>query len=266
MKTNHFIILVLCLIGTCSFAQDIVRTEVTGKVIVDRNELEGITVYNSSSNEGTVTDKEGGFTLKVALNDQVQFAALQFQNFDVVITEEIISSKSLIVYLVEQVNKLDEVIILPHDLTGNINVDTKSITLVNPDLDALYFGLANLHRMEFFDGYSTKVDNIALQSGTLMYQTDFVKVIGTIVKPFLKSKSRKSESEFKPKQTILDLYPKVYLKDILSLPEKDIVEFIYFVEEQDFDFNLLNPQREMEFLKFLKSQEHKFALIKYGEE
>jgi len=266
MKTKYFIILVLCLIGTYSFAQDIIRTEVTGRVIVDRNELEGITVYNSSSNKGTVTDNEGGFKLNVALNDRVEFAALQFQDFEVVITKEIISSKSMIVYLVEQVNKLDEVIILPHDLVGNLNVDTKSITLVNPDLDALYFGLANLDKMEFFDGYSTRVDNIALQSGTLKYQADFVKILGTLLKPFLKPELRKNDLEFKSKQTILEMYSKEYLKNILSISEKHIVEFIFYVEEQDFDFNLLDPKREMEFLEFLKSQEQKFALIKYGEE
>jgi len=264
MKTKRFIVLIFCLIGTVLYSQTINRVEIRGKVVVDWNELEGITVYNASSNKGTVTDKEGVFELEVAINDRVQFAALQFQNFEVVITQDVMESKFLTVFLVEQVNKLDEVIILPHDLTGNIAIDLKSVELVNPDLDAVYFGLDNLDKMEFFDGYSTRVDNMALQSGVLKYQADFVKLLSTIIKPFVKSNTRRRNKKQIPNRTILGLYSKVYLKGVLSIPESDIVEFVFFVEEDNFDLKLLNPKREFEFLEFLKSQEEKFVLVKYG--
>jgi len=258
-------VLLLSLTSAISFSQNFEHVEISGRVVVDRNDLEGITVYNTSSNLGTVTDKEGVFTLKVSLNDLVQFAALQFQNFEIVITQEILDSKVLTVFLVEQVNKLDEVIILPHDLLGNLVLDTKSIELINPNLDALYFGLANLDKIEFANQHLDIVENIAFQTNVIKYQTDFVKIIGAIFKPFAKPKSSKVRNQLREKQTILDLYSLAYLKEILSLPENDLVEFIYFVEEDDFDFSLLNPKREFDFLELLKSQEQKFALIKYGE-
>jgi len=265
MKTNYFITLILCLICSVLCAQNVERVEIEGRVVVDRNDLEGITVYNSSSNKGTVTDKEGGFTIKVALNDRLQFAALQFENFEVNITQDVLDSKILTVFLVEQVNKLDEVIILPHDLSGNLAIDTKSVALFNPNLDALYFGLANLDKMEFENQHLEVVENTALQTNVIKYQTDFVKIIAAILKPITTSKSKKIKKELKPKQAILDLYTMAYLKELLSIQDKDIVEFLYFVEDNNFDLSLLNPEKEFEFLKYLKSQEQKFALIKYAE-
>ena len=113
-------------------AQDVERIEISGKIVVDSNDLEGITVYNSSSNKGTVTDENGKFLLNVALNDIVEFRALQFQDFTVTIDENIIKSKKMTVFLVEKVNKLDEVVILPYDLTGNLAVDIESVRTFNP--------------------------------------------------------------------------------------------------------------------------------------
>ena len=42
-----------------------------------------------------------------------------------------------------------------------------------------------------------------------------------------------------------------YLVDALNMKEKDIPEFIYYVEENDFDLALLEANRELDFLNFL---------------
>ena len=266
VKTNHFFVIILCLISSISLAQDIVRVEIKGTIIVDRNELEGVTVYNTSSNKGTVADKEGHFVLEVGLNDRVQFAALQFKNFEVVIIQEILDTRSMTVLLVEQVNKLPEVIILPHDLTGNLIADVNSIALVNPNLDALYFGLDNLDKIEFDNEHLEEINNIALENNTIKYGINMVDVIGLLTKALFKPKKRNKISQPLEKKTILDVYPKDYLQNILSIPDKDIVEFIYFVEEHNFDFTLLAVNREFEFLNFLKEQQAKFVAVQYGKE
>ena len=144
MKTNQIILLLMCLTSTFTFSQNKNRTEIVGTIIVDRNDKEGVTVFNSSSGKGTITDEDGKFTIEVALNDRIEFSALQFEDFAVVITQQIIDFKEITVFLIEQINKLDEVLILPYNLTGNLSFDTKNIELMNPNLDALYFGLVNL--------------------------------------------------------------------------------------------------------------------------
>ena len=108
------IVFILCCLSVFGLhAQDIERTLVNGRIVVSTNDKEGVTVYNSSSNKGTTTDENGDFELMVAINDVVEFGALQFKDFEIKVTEDIVTSKKLTVILVEEVNKLDEVVILP---------------------------------------------------------------------------------------------------------------------------------------------------------
>ena len=107
------LLLLFSLYALFAFGQDRERIAINGKIIVQSEDKEGVTVYNTSSNRGATTDKEGYFKISVAVNDVVEFGALQFQDFTVVISEKIINSRSLTVILVEEVNKLDEVILLP---------------------------------------------------------------------------------------------------------------------------------------------------------
>ena len=263
MQTNRFFIIILCLISSISFAQDIVRIEIKGHIIVERNDLEGVTVYNASTNKGTVTDKDGNFVLEVGLNDNVEFAALQFKDFKVAITQDIIDAKAMTVLLVEQVNKLPEVVILPHNLTGDLVTDVSNIELVNPNLDALYFGLGNLDKIDFTEDHLSAVTNIAMAQRNLMYGVNMANIFGLLLNELFPPKNK---IEFIPdykKRRILDVYDTEYLIAALNILEKDLIEFVYYVEEDNFDFALLDSNREFEFLKFLKGQQQKFVAIKY---
>ena len=86
---------------------------------------------------------------------------LQFKDFTIAITEKVITSKRLTVILVEEINKLDEVVILPFDLTGNLNADLENVRTYNVSLDDVYFGLDHIEDFEFSADYKTKADNLA---------------------------------------------------------------------------------------------------------
>lgn len=265
MKTNLIILLLICLTSSDIISQSTNRTEITGTIIVDRNDKEGVTVFNSSSGKGTITDKDGKFTIEVALNDRIEFSALQFADFAVVITQQILDVKEITVFLIEQINKLDEVLILPYNLTGNLSFDAKNIELMNPNLDALYFGLGNLDEFEFTPDHLTEIENIAINENRLVNGIDVVNVFGKLLIPIFKSKNTKTEaSPIYKKGSILDVYSKEYLSETLSIKDADVIEFVYYIEENNFDRSLLEPDRELDFLAFIKQQEKKFVKIKYG--
>ena len=77
---KRFILFVLCVTGFTVYAQDFKRIEVHGKIIVESNDVYGITIFNTSSNKGTITNDKGEFKLAVRLNDVIEVSALQFQN------------------------------------------------------------------------------------------------------------------------------------------------------------------------------------------
>jgi hypothetical protein len=251
-------------LSTIAIAQEVERVEVNGRIIVDRNDVEGVTVYNHSSQTGTVTDEEGNFTINVTIIDRVEFGALQFQKFTITITEEIIESKEMTVHLVEKVNTLDEVVILPYGLTGNLNEDISNVELENPNLDALHFGLNNLDKIEFAPDHLTGVHNLAMEESRLVNGFNPLEIIGLIADKIFVAKKKEPFVPIYERKSIMSIYDMKYLVDALNMKEKDIPEFIYYVEENDFDLALLEENRELDFLDHLNKKKEEFFNLKNG--
>jgi hypothetical protein len=262
----------ICLIAFIGFnfliakAQDVQRIEVNGRIIVDSPDIEGLTVFNASSNKGTITDEEGKFSILVTLNDRLEFSALQFENFVVVITQDIIDSNALTVVLVEEVNKLPEVIILPYGLTGNLTVDAIRAKTFNPNLDALYFGLDNLDKIDFTDDYISGVRNTAMPDNRFYYAADAIKIIGLLVKPLFKSKKNRDEATLASDRDIVEKYSPEYLMDKLNIPKHQMNEFIYFVEDSGMDKTLLEDGKELQFLEYIIKKSKEFQANKNGKD
>ncbi len=251
MKNNYFLSIIFGFIISLGFSQDINRIEVFGKIIVDSVDVEGVTIYNTSSNKGTVTDIEGQFSIEVALNDRVEVSALQFEKFIIVISEDILSSKIMTVFLIEKVNKLDEVIILPYGLSGNLIVDMESVKTFNPDLDAIYFGIQNSDKFEFSDDYKSEVINMAMVEGNYYNGVDFVKVAALLLKPIFKPKKKDIPNVSNLYQDLTTKYSLSYLANNLNIPKDSVNEFVYFVEDNGFDKSFMEDGNELQFLEFL---------------
>ncbi|NNK81676.1 MAG: hypothetical protein HKO92_01005, partial [Flavobacteriaceae bacterium] len=164
------------------------------------------------------------------------------------ITKEILLAKSKTVFLIEQVNKLDEVIILPYGLTGDLKTDVTSAKTINPNLDAIYFGLENMNAFEFSDDYKSEVVNSTMTPHELKYGTDFRKIIEGLLKPLFK---KTKEIKLTSKETFRTKYSAQYLLKRLDIPKEDIGFFIDYVEEQDIDPNMLETGNEFMFLDYL---------------
>lgn len=270
MKQN--LLLIFFLSVTClAFAQDIKRAEISGKIVVNSEDLENVTIYNTSSNKGTLTDEKGQFKINVALFDVLEVRALQFQDFTVTIDQNIIASKKATIFLVERINKLDEVVVLPYDLTGNLVVDMESVRTFNPDLDAIYFGILDISAYEFPDDNKSEVENIAARGpgNDIRYQMDGVAIIGMLLKPLFKSNKERKENERAevvniPTTGLRDYYSGRYIEDNFGIPGDKVNEFVTYVENHGLDYSLLKKGKEMEFLEFLTQKSKEFLKAPSG--
>lgn len=265
------LLLILCLfLPILSIAQDVKRIEISGKIVVNSEDLENVTIYNTSSNRGTLTDENGKFKIDVALFDVLEVRALQFQDFTITIDKNIIDSKKATIFLVEQVNKLNEVVILPYDLTGNLMADMESVRTFNPDLDAIYFGIGAIDSYEFPADYKSEVENIAARGpNDIRYQLDGVAIIGMLLKPLFSSKSEKKEKKIEktaniPTTGLRDYYSAHYIMDNFKIPEGKVDEFVVYVESHGLDYGLLKKGKEMEFLEFLNQKSTEFLNTQSG--
>lgn len=267
MKKLLFLITVVFL-NSSAWSQSSERIEVTGKIVVSSDDIEGITVYNSSSNKGTTTNEKGEFTIKVMLNDRVEFGALQFQDFRIIINEKIMASKKMTVFLVEQVNKLDEVVILPYDLSGNLLVDIEGVKTFNADLNAIYFGIKHSSAYEFPDDQRSKAENPVMhsQGQTMVNGANVGNILGLLLKPLFKSKlsSKKlvdGSIETGSINSLTEEYSSQFLFDNFSIPINKTDSFIQYIETHGIDYGLLESGRELEFLEFITQKSKLFLTV-----
>jgi len=251
------LLLFFSLFTLTAFSQDVERILINGKIIVSSEDKEGVAVYNTSSNKGTITDKDGYFTITVGLNDVVEFSALQLKDFKVIISDKIINSKRLTIILVEEVNKLDEVVLLPFDLTGNLNADLENVRTYNVSLDDVYFGLDHMTDFEFSADYKTKTDNLAFNeyNPRVDNMLNLVNLAGFLVSQVVdidkdKSNSKEEKALNKtPFKEALDKYSINYIHSNFNIPLDQVEAFTDYVEEQGVDDKLLDKDKEIQFLE-----------------
>ena len=240
-------------------AQVLNRIDVKGRIIVASGDIEGVTVYNTSSNKGTITNTKGEFSIRVRLNDVVEISALQFQKITLKVDEKILNNKYFTVYLVERVNKLDEVIIMPYDmLSGNMVADVKSVETFNPDMDAIYFGVNDIYAYEFTDDYKSLVVNTAMTPEHFRFGTDVAKILGSILKPVFKSNKETKQIGRVKYKDLTDVYGREFLSHTFKIPEDKIEAFIAYVETNNFDYELLKDDNEIKLIEHLYAQSQQF--------
>ena len=254
---KKLLLVLLCLTFFNATSQTFQRVKVDGKIIVEGNDVDGITVFNTSSNKGVITNENGEFTIEVALNDYIEFRALQYQNFDLQINEAIIESKRIRVFLIEEINKLDEILVLTKGLSGDLKTDVGTVTTFNPKLDALYFGIKRSDDYEFSADERSQITNEAIhsQSQTMVNGLNIINVVDQLLLPLFRSGVKDKKSSGVPDVPVSSIkyyFGSEFIIDNFNIPEHRVEEFIRFVEDdKNFDVSLLNYGKELEFLEVL---------------
>ncbi|MBJ6369644.1 carboxypeptidase-like regulatory domain-containing protein [Snuella sedimenti] len=249
-----------------TFSQNFLRIEVKGKIIAESNDVSGIAIFNKSSNTGTVTNDNGMFDIKVKLNDVIEVSAIQFQNITFQVNEAIMESRSMKIFLIEEIRKLDEVIVSNNKLSGNLNTDVENTKAFSLKLDALYFGLRAADNNKFEPDYKSKVKNNLMNSQrqTMIYGLNIVNVVDQLLLPLFRSKvaDKKTHGITEiPIEYIKQYFGSEFLTHHFNIPEHRVEEFIQFVQAEDFDYSLLNYGKEMQFLEFLHKKSITFLKI-----
>lgn len=267
--TKKLLLLLFIVSSPVLLAQDIERTKVLGKIHVPQGEdAEGISVYNISSQKGIITDTNGSFEIEVTENDRVQISALQYQSFTVMVDRGVIERKIMNIFLNPAVNQLEEVVVRPYDLSGNINVDVKKIPTysVAKDWDMSYGALEYGYEFKPDDktGISGNAAEEALHSEGLKNGADVLAIMGGVAQLLFPRGKKISVAETERNKALVSnniqqRFSKHFITDNFDIPEDKAVDFLFYAQENGLDQNLLKSQNEMELMEFLskKSKEYK---------
>ena len=96
-----------------------------GKIYNHNEDVSGVSVINSSSQMGTVTDRYGTFSIPVQIGDTLIIRAVQFITEQVVISPPLFNNLYYETYLTPEVTDLGEIQISDQKLTGSLAKDSK---------------------------------------------------------------------------------------------------------------------------------------------
>ncbi len=116
---------VITAVASTSCAQESVS--LNGRVYSESGDVSATHVLNTSTNRATITDADGFFDIDVRLNDTLVFSAVQYKKKEIVVTASILGSKLLVVPLEEVLTQLEEVVVTPYSLTGDMSRDLNRI-------------------------------------------------------------------------------------------------------------------------------------------
>jgi len=244
------------------FGQETGRKLMKGLVVSDSIQVENITIRNSTANIFTVTDANGNFKLLAKENDTLVFSGVSFLSSYLVVSQTHVSEAFVKIRLSVKINELDELVVRPYTLSGNLETDTKKLVVktVNLNLEAVDLSLPK------FD--YTSVTNSALKSITPGTGNDYngvdLKMLGKrIAKAIFKSKPKPKKVEFVSdkifSEAVREKFSGQFFLETLKLKPEQVVLFLAFCDDNSAHTRaLLHPGKEFELIDYLlkKSEEY----------
>lgn len=216
-------------------------TRLEGRVYSKDADVAATHVSNISSNKGTITDAEGFFVISVQLNDTLVFSAVQYKRKEVVVTLEVLNTDAFNVSLEPSLTELDEVVVTPYNLSGDLKRDINKIK-VGPIVTASTLGLPNANvkvitqnerrLFEADNGKFISLGNYKLDSTfNPMVMVNLNKILNRVTGRTQKLKKFVAiDREIAFLQKVKHLYhDSLYVQD-LKIPTANINDFMNFCE------------------------------------
>ena len=206
-------------------------------------------VLNITTDKATITDINGFFSITARLNDTLVFSAIQFKKKTMVVTESVLESKLLYVPLEEALTQLDEVIVMPYNLSGDMTKDLARMQ-IEPIVTASTLGLPNAYVIP-----PTKAERElfeATSGGGLIPLNPILNGISGRTK-MLKNRVARNE-KYERTLRVRSFYADSLYRTEFKIPEDNIAIFMYFCEvDPDFQ-TIVDSHDRLKIWEFMRKK------------
>ena len=129
---RYLVVFFLLCTSVASFSQETTTIQKVSGTIQNDNTLlpiANVNVINLNKAIGTTTNTKGYFEIEASVNDTLHISFIGFQSLKVRVTNDWIKNKTTKIQLTEKAIALEEVIIMPYNLTGYLEIDSKLIPM-----------------------------------------------------------------------------------------------------------------------------------------
>ncbi|NRT15695.1 hypothetical protein HNP99_002052 [Flavobacterium sp. 28A] len=254
---KYFVVFFFLTLSLITKAQTVNPSEkVSGYIYNDNTKLPliNVNIININKVRGARTDSSGYFEIDVQPTDTLHLSLLGFQSLRVKVTNDWIKNKMAKIYLTEKAIALEEVVIRPFNLTGYLEVDSKTIP-VNENFRYSISGLTH--------GY---------EAGE--YSPDaFGKVLGSIFNPadmlynfFGKNgKDLKKLKEMKKDDTVRNLLESKFDREtisvLLGVDKKEIAEIL---QRCNYSESFIQTANDLQIMDAISGCYEEYKILKKG--
>ncbi|MEB8347348.1 carboxypeptidase-like regulatory domain-containing protein [Flavobacteriaceae bacterium KMM 6898] len=235
--------------GVSVGAQSFFSKELEGRVLNESGDVAATHVMNTTTNRATITSVEGFFKIAAHLNDTLVFSAVQFKKKEVVVTQSILQSKSLFITMEDALTELDEVVVRPFYLSGDISKDLESLE-TEPVVTASTLGLPNAYVIPMTQ--TERILNEATTGGGIVPLNPILNGISGRTK-MLKKRLEIEEKYARTDRVRAFFSDSLYVQN-LKIPITKIDDFMYFCEADIAFSSLVDTHDRLKIWSFFRKK------------
>lgn len=220
MTKNYFFLFIL--FTSLSWSQDTITKVCKGKIITDSNQFQDIHIINLRTERGSVSSKEGYFTIQAQKGDTLVFSAVHLVGLELILDDEYWENDLLLVRMENVTEQFEEVIVQAY-----------------PNINAVSLGIIPKGQKSYtpaerrYNAASNSNSQVGLNSS---FSIDPIINMFSGRTAMLK-KALETEGKVHLIDKIKELFDDAFLAQKLSLPLEYLNGFRFFIVE---DANFIN--------------------------
>ena len=126
---RYLIVFFFIVLSLNCFSQATTPQKISGTIQNDQTLLpiSNVNIINLNKSRGINTNEKGFFEIEATINDTLHVSYIGFQSIKIRVTNDWIKNKTTKIKMTEKAIALEEVLIMPYNLTGYLEVDSKLI-------------------------------------------------------------------------------------------------------------------------------------------
>lgn len=216
---KKFLAPLFLLFSLFAYSQD--STMVSGKVLNAANDvpINNVHIVNLNQVRGSVTDGDGNFEIRAAVNDTLYFSYLGFKTIQVRVTNDWFRFGEVKIKMTELGIALEEVVVQPVQLTGYLEIDAKNI----PIYDNYRYSISGLNTG--YEGGDNSPGAISRVLGAVFNPADALyNIFGKQPKNMRKLRQMKEDDEIR--NLLVNKFDRQTLMALLQINRVDIDEIL----------------------------------------
>ncbi len=196
-----------------------------GRIVESGEGIPNVHILNLSAERATITNAEGFFSMDSRSGDTLLISAIRYQRKTFVVTDQMLESSGLLIELEPFVNQLDEVVVRPYNLSGNLVEDLENLEVEEP-VTAASLNLPNAYAKKRTQAERQLIE--ATTGGGLIPLNPVLNAISGRTRMLKKRLAR--DQAYERTQQVRAMYADSLFEQDLGIPRIRIPDFMYFCE------------------------------------